>query len=95
MAVRSVKILEDNFSSRVNTMLHDVFEDSDRSESEDIDDSDADPDFVLPNDKVSEDAVSMADIESEDNYDADPDSESEVSKGGIGSTSKRRWAIFT
>lgn len=42
--VRLLKVLDNNFSSRVNTMLHDVFEDSDRSE--DIDNNDADPDFV-------------------------------------------------
>lgn len=41
--VRLLNVLENNFSSRVNTMLHDVSEDSDQSESEDIDDSDADP----------------------------------------------------
>lgn len=81
--VRLLMVLDNNFSSRVNTMLHDVFEDSDRSESEDIDDSDANPDFALPNDELheDEDAVNTPEIESEDidNNDADPDFVSEES----------------
>lgn len=46
-------------------------------------DSDADPDSVLPNEEVHEDTISIPEIESEDNYNADPGSVSEESDGEV------------
>lgn len=55
--VRSVNVRENDFALRVNRMIHDVsYVSSD--ESDVVDDSDADPDYVLPEENPHDDECS-------------------------------------